>query len=321
MARVLHLRMLGLSVDKIALYMEDAHGVALSPVTILRIERYAAELFDPTYRTLKDEVRRVPVVSADETGFRIRGQNGWLRAFTHPRAVVYRIAETRGQSVVREVLEGFRGTVVWDGWLPYDILNLANHQLDLLHVNRWLEQAEVRHRVEPRPLLLKAPPVFTSAGRPSEEFLRFVDGVRRVLRGAVVWADAHPEAPKGVRRKVAKAYYRSLLRLVNEPWHDEDAARIAQTLRHRRDMLFTFLTVPGVPFHKNDTETQVRQGVLYRKISGGRRSWMGAWVLERLLTSYRTCQMRGVEFIAVFKEALGARSAGAITPKLSLTAG
>lgn len=34
--------------------------------------------------------------------------------------------------------------------------------------------------------------------------------------------------------------------------------------------------------HISEAETQVRQGVLFRKISGGRRSWMGAWVLERL---------------------------------------
>lgn len=312
-AEVLHLRLLGLSVAKIALFLQEARGISLSTATILRMERCAAEQFDPTYRELQAQVRNVPVVGADETGFRVGGENGWLWTFTHPDGVVYRIAPSRGQDIVREILGNYSGTIVRDGYTPYDILVLAEHQLDLLHVNRWLEQAEVRHRIRPRLLLREDAPVFTSAGRPPEEFLRFVGGVRRILRGAILWADAHPEAPGRVRRKVARAAHRAMTRLVNEPWTDVDAVRIAATLKLRRRMLFTFLTVPGVPYHNNDAETQVRQGVLYRKISGGRRSWTGAWVLERLLSVYRTCQKRGLEFISVLKEALLSKSA----PKLS----
>ncbi len=44
------------------------------------------------------------------------------------------------------------------------------------------------------------------------------------------------------------------------------------------------------------------------KISGGRRSWMGAWVLERRLTVYRTCRKRGIGFLDVVGSAL--RGAG-----------
>ncbi len=80
--------------------------------------------------------------------------------------------------------------------------------------------------------------------------------------------------------------------------------RIAKELRHRRGQLFTFVIEPGVPWHNNEAETQIRQGVLFRKISGGRRSWMGAWVLERLLTVYRTCRKRGVELLRVVADAL-----------------
>jgi transposase len=312
MARVVHLRMLGLSVAKIAAYLEEAHGVPITPAAILRMERHTAELFDPTYRVLKDEVREAPVVGADETGFRIGGENGWLWAFTHPEAVVYRIADTRGHEVVDEVLGGFRGTVVRDGWKPYDTLLQADHQLDLLHVNRWLEQAEVRHRVQPRPLLREVEAKLDSAGRPPEGFLRFADGVRRILRETVLWADGHPEASKRVRRRVARAAYRAMVRLTKEGWRDPEAARISKELYRRRRMLFTFLEVPGVPFHNNDAETQVRQGVLYRKISGGRRSWTGAWVLERLLTIYRTCQKRKLEFIHILKEALSAKATGSL---------
>jgi transposase len=304
MARVVHLRMLGLSVPKIVDCLREGHGVEVSSAAVLKMERSAAEALGPLYEGLKEQVRTVPVVHGDETSFRVGGQNGWMWVFSHLQAVVYRIAPSRGQEVVHEMLDGFEGTLVRDAWDPYDCLSTAKHQLDLLHVNRWLERAEWIHRVEPRPLLKRVEATLMSAGRPPEEFLRFADGVRRTLRGVILWSEGHPDASPRLRRAVERSARRVLTRLLNEPWRDSDAVRIAKELRKRRRMLFTFVIEPGVPWHNNEAETQVRQGVLFRKISGGRRSWMGAWVLERLLTVYRTCRKRGLEFLEVVGDAL-----------------
>ncbi|MGP8071745.1 MAG: IS66 family transposase, partial [Thermoplasmata archaeon] len=304
MARVVHLRMLGLSVPKIVDCLREGHGVIVSPAAVLKMERQAAEALGPLYEGLKEQLRTVPVVHGDETSFRIGGQNGWMWVFSHLKAVVYRIAPSRGQDVVREMLEGYEGTLVRDAWDPYDCLTTAKHQLDLLHVNRWLERAEWIHRVEPRPLLKPVEAKLMSAGHPPDEFLRFANGVRRILRGVIHWSEGHPDASPRLRRRVEGSARRSLTRLLNEPWKDSDAVRIAKELRHRRGQLFTFVIEPGVPWHNNEAETQVRQGVLFRKISGGRRSWMGAWVLERLLTVYRTCRKRGIKFLDVVGSAL-----------------
>ena len=307
LARVVHLRMLGLSVPKVVDCLQEGHGVEVSPAAVLKMERQAAEAVGPLYEGLKRQVRTVPVVHGDETSFRIGGQNGWMWVFSHPKGVVYRIAPSRGQDVVKEMLDGFKGTLVRDAWDPYDCLTTARHQLDLLHVNRWLERAEWIHRVEPRPLLREAEAKLMSAGRPPEEFLRFADGVRRILRGVIHWSEGHPEASDRLRRRVEWSARRSLTRLLNESWSDPDAVRVGKELRHRRGMLFTFVVEPGVPWHNNEAETQVQQGVLFRKISGGRRSWMGAWVLERLLTIYRTCRKRGFEFLRVVTDAIEGR--------------
>ncbi len=304
MSRVVHLRMLGLSVPKIVDCLREGHGVEVSPAAVLKMERSAAEALGPLYEGLKEQVRTASVVHGDETSFRIGGQNGWMWVFSHLKAVVYRIAPSRGQDVVREMLDGYEGTLVRDAWDPYDCLTTAKHQLDLLHVNRWLERAEWIHRVEPRPLLKPVEAKLMSAGHPPDEFLRFADGVRRVLRGVILWSEGHPDASPRLRRRVEGSARRSLTRLLNEPWKDSDAVRIAKELRHRRGQLFTFVIEPGVPWHNNEAETQIRQGVLFRKISGGRRSWMGAWVLERLLTVYRTCRKRGIGFLDVVGSAL-----------------
>lgn len=304
MSRVVHLRMLGLGVPKVVDCPREDHGVEVSPAAVRKMERSAAEALGTLNEGLREQVRTAQVVHGDETRFRVGGQNGWMWVFSHLKAVVCRIASGRGQDVVHEILDGFEGTLVRDAWDPCDCLTTAKHQLDLLHVNRWLERAEWVHRVEPRPLLKPVEAKLMSAGRLHEEFLRFADGVRRILRVEVHWSEDHPDVSPRLRRRVEWSARRSLTRLLNEPWRDSDAPRIAKELRHRRSQLFAFVTEPGVPWHNNEAETKIRQGVLFRKIRGGRQSWMGAWVLERLLTVYRTCRKRGIEFLDVVESAL-----------------
>lgn len=303
-ARVVQLRLLGLSTAKIADYFEGAHGVHLSTAAVLKMERWAAESVAPLYESLKSQVADQTVIHADETKFRVGGANGWLWVFSHPEAVVYRIAPSRGQDVVLEVLEGARGTVVHDGWVPYDIVRTARHQFDLLHANRWLEREEILHRLEPRPLLREVPARLTAAGPPPREFLEFADGLRWLLRHAIEWSERNPGASEDERREFYRSMRWRTVEHLRKEWRDAGAARIAAELWKRRRSLYTFLVVPGVAWHNNEAETEIRQGVLYRKVSGGRRSWTGAWVLERLLTIYRTCRRRSVSFVTVVKDAL-----------------
>lgn len=115
-----------------------------------------------------------------------------------------------------------------------------------------------------------------SAGRPPGEFRRSADGVQLILRGAILWSEGLPDASPRPRRQGEWSARRSLARLLTEPWRDSDAVRIAKELRHRRRQPFTSVVEPGVPWHNSGAEIQVRQGVLFRKILGGRRSWMRA---------------------------------------------
>jgi transposase len=259
-SRAIHLRMLGLSVAKVVDCLEEAHGVHVSPAAVLKMEHWAAEALGPLYESLKEQVRHVPAVHADETSFRIHGENGWLWVFVHVTAVVYRIAPSRGQDVLREVLEGFEGTLVRDAWDPYNCVTTADHQLDLLHINRWLEWAEVLHRVEPRPMLKVVDAKLTSAGHPPDEFLGFADRLRALLRESVLWIEAHPDASGRARRRIHQGARRALAHLVLHDWRDRDAARISKELWSKRRMVFTFLRKPGVSWHNNLAENHVRQG-------------------------------------------------------------
>ncbi len=86
-------------------------------------------------------------------------------------------------------------------------------------------------------------------------------------------------------------------------------------LRKRLDMLFTFMDHEGVPWHNSDAERAIRQGVLHRKISGGRSTLTGAEVFEVILSTYETAKKHGGRFIemvrAKFDPPAGARGCGA----------
>lgn len=192
--------------------------------------------------------RRAPFVGADDTGFRVGGENSRLCAFTHPAVVVSVIADARGHEAVDEFFESYRGMVVWGGWKPYDTRVEAMHLLDLRHATRWLLQAEVRHRVQSGALPREVEAMLDSAGKPPEEFLKFANGGRRILRSTVRGADARPETSSRARRRAARAAPRAKVPLTKEDYRALEAARILRELRRHRRMLFTFLEVPECHF-------------------------------------------------------------------------
>ncbi|EQD29926.1 transposase IS66, partial [mine drainage metagenome] len=94
-------------------------------------------------------------------------------------------------------------------------------------------------------------------------------------------------------------------RFLGREWRDPDAMRIASELGQRLATLFTFVRRPGVSWNSNEAEREVRVAVVHRKISGGRRTARGAWVLERLLTVWRTCAKRQLRFWETVSDKLG----------------
>ena len=79
---------------------------------------------------------------------------------------------------------------------------------------------------------------------------------------------------------------------------------ISKELRRRKDALFTFLKLPGVPWHNNDAKNAIRQGVLHRKISDGGRNWKGAGSLQCILSVYKTSLKKGINFTELVLKSL-----------------
>ena len=93
--------------------------------------------------------------------------------------------------------------------------------------------------------------------------------------------------------------------LSGEWWRDPDVIWVANELGQRLATLFTFMRGPGTSWNSNEAEREVRIAVAHRKVSGGRRTKRGAWVLERLLTVWRANAKRQLRFWEAISDKLG----------------
>src|SRR4029453_17947744 len=82
-------------------------------------------------------IRGSPVVTTDETGWKVNAHLEWLWAYATPHTTVYAIQPGRG---FKEAASGlgadFDGILVRDGWAPYRHFKQAIHQTCLAHLLR-----------------------------------------------------------------------------------------------------------------------------------------------------------------------------------------
>jgi hypothetical protein len=69
-----------------------------------------------------------------------------------------------------------------------------------------------------------------------------------------------------------------------------------QTLRNRKAELLRVLDCPELPLHNNASETDIREYVTRRKISGTTRSEAGRQARDTLVGLKKTCRKLGISF-------------------------
>jgi hypothetical protein len=110
----------GVSFGKIATLFHQRLGLTLTRGAIVRALHRTARQAAPTDEALCQTVRGSPMVSPDETAWRVNGRLHWLWAFPTPDTTVYAIRKGRGFPEAASILGAdFNGVLVRDGWAPY----------------------------------------------------------------------------------------------------------------------------------------------------------------------------------------------------------
>src|SRR5262249_26029292 len=195
----------------------------------------------------------------------------WLPTLVGPADTAYAIDPTRGGAVAEAILGlGYDGTLIHDGWSPYDRFESARHQQCLNH------------------LLRRADGVAAAATRGA---VRCPRRVAELLRAGLDLRDRH--AAGEISRHgltVARGRLENRLSdLIFPPKASAANERLAQHLWAHRDDLFTFLRQPGLDATNWRAELAIRFGVILRKVWGGSRTWAGARAQAVLMSVWRTC--------------------------------
>ena len=265
----------GLSHGKVTRCLESLFGIRLSRGgsghTVLR----AAARSEPVYEAIRQTVGQSDSVVPDETGWRVGGHPAWLHTLVSPQATAYVIDPTRSGAVAEDILGlDYDGTMIHDGWSPYDQFQDARHQQCLNHLPR------------------RADNMAAAATRGA---VRFPRRVAELLRAGLDLRDRHAAGEISWHGlAVARGRLESQLsELVFPPKANEANERLAQHLWAHRDDLFTFLRQPGLDATNWRAELAIRFGVILRKVWGGSRTWVGARAQSVLMSVWRTCWQQG----------------------------
>ncbi len=235
--------------------------------------RLQAILF-PWYQQIQEEALNAAVLHADETGWRVDGKTHWLWCFSTPTLTYFMIDRSRGSPALLQFFtEEFGGVLVSDFWGAYNAVHCALRQTCLVHLLRELETVE-------------------KYKSPGEDWRPFAKKLRRLLGDAIrLWRQREELSAD----KFASLRGRLTVRLdelIAALWSDKQVLRLIKRLKRHRNDLFTFVDQPGVPFHNNHAEQEIRPAVILRKNSYGNRSDRGADCQAVLMSIFRTLKQR-----------------------------
>lgn len=246
------------------------------PITSGGIQHILGQLkqrLGKNYTTILEQIRKAPVKHADETGWRIAGQNGWCWLFATPKATYYTIEETRGKDVPQRVLKGSspHSVLVRDDYGGYTKLPLEQQSC-------WSHLLRVSHD------LVVVPSVSTE-----------MTDLYTELKGLFVDIQTQCAEPFDVmkRQVIYAAYTKRLDRIEQRTYHFLDSQKVQTRIRHQHTNLLTTLLHPHVPLTNNYAERQIRPMAVIRKISGGSRSSNGAEIQAVLMSVVQTLALRG----------------------------
>jgi len=267
----------GLPYGKIAALLRDRFGLTVTRGGLVHAIHRAARQAAPTYQTLCATVRGSPVVTVDETSWRVDAVLQWLWAWVTTHTTVYAILPGRGLAQAASVIGlDYPGVLQRDGWHSYRYFTAAAHQTCLAHLLRRC-----------RALLLDYP------GHP------FVTAVKQILQASLRTREGYRAGQVSAHGlAVARGHYVERLgRLLARPRSPRRPIRLLhQHLVTECEAIFSFLFDPTLDATNWRAEHALRPAVVTRKTcGGGNRTARGAQSQQVLASVLRTADQRGID--------------------------
>jgi len=287
----------GPEVRALAIYLMDRQHLPLertaellgelldAPVStgwLCAVQQEAAGKLVSFIATLKDRLAGAPVVHADETGTRVGLKKHWVHTLSTNLLTLLVVHPRRGVEALEDigVLGDYTGTVVHDGWAPYEVFDGATHAQCGAHLVRHLASVGATAAfagwcAEMTEILLAAKTASEAAagqGRPR---------VRPTTAAGLPIA-LLPPGPLPRRRHEG-----------GFDVHQRAAFNLATRMREDEDQVLRLLDDTRVRFDNNIAERSLRMVKLHDKISGTFRSEDGATAFATIRSYIQTAALNG----------------------------
>jgi transposase len=248
-----------LPVGRAARLMGSMLGVSVSTGFMASVRGRAARLLEITFLPrVRELLRQVGVLHVDETPVRAAGGLAYVHAAsTEFLTAMHTGGRTKDDIDAGQVLPGYTGTIVRDGYIGYQHLLDAHHAWCGAHLIRDLAAF---HRVDPdgqfwaaamADLLTDAHHHAQAARAAGHDRLDpdVLTDIRRRYRGATT---------AGISDNTTRAGPLAA-----------DARTLARRFRNHEDMILRFVVDLAVPFTNNQSERDIRPAKIQQRTSGG----------------------------------------------------
>jgi len=233
---------LRLPFNKIKQSLKDLHNFDISEGEIANELNKAKILFGKDYDMITEFIKIAEVVYADETGWRMNGQNWWLWVFVTDNGIRFVVDDSRGKGVPQEALgDNTNRVLISDFYAVYKNLpgNKQKCWVHLLRDAKYLGGQMERDLKETYEVLLK-------------------------------------ELEKKKEQRDYQSLKNRLLFIEQQRYKEPGVSKLQTRISKYRDELLTCLKYDNVLPQNNTAERALRNQVVMRKIFGGSRSLEGA---------------------------------------------
>jgi transposase len=269
----------------------DLAGAPVSTGFVHAVFMQAADLLAPFVDRLRDLLRVVPVLHADETPARLAGRWAYVHvACTEDYALFHVGGRSKADIDAGGVLPGYSGTIVRDGYAAYQHLDDAEHAWCGAHLLRDLAGI---HEADP-------------GGQTwAEAMANTLLIAKRATEQAV--AAGRDTLPEQEISEICSYYAGALAtgRAENPPDRNGDlprAGKLVERFTNHRNMILRFVLDLAVPFTNNTAERALRPVKLQQKISATWRVLHGLAAFATVRSYLDTAAKHGKDTLDVLKQ-------------------
>lgn len=283
-----------LSRPRIQELLNDWLQVYLSVGTINQAITEGGRAVEPIEEQLIAEVQQSELLYADETGWKENGHLKWLWVLVTSTVTLFLIGG-RSWDVLADILDGYSGWLMSDGWRVYrKYARRLRCWAHLIRKARGLseslnQEAQIFGENVLTCLTMLIEQVYQARAGPHTNLkTEFADQLEELK----AWCEQHRDRPHEKTRQLARE-------LLND-W----------------DAIWTVLEYPELPLTNNIAEQALRHWVISRKISHGTRTQQGSRAFTLLASVIDTCRQRKILPWPFLADVIAARRKGLPAPPL-----